>query len=78
MLSKGVKFNLDPRKAFQHISINIKKHGINNNETAAVLTSILLFTLKNPSASATTVGFEAPTAMIAPWLSVQNFSKLAS
>jgi hypothetical protein len=30
------------------------------------LTSILFLTLKNPSLSANTVGFDAPTAMIAP------------
>lgn len=41
------------------------------------LTSILLFTLKNPSASATTVGFDAPTAMIAPWTSFPNFEQMA-
>jgi hypothetical protein len=41
--------------------------GINIKESIyVILTSILLFTLKNPSASAWTVGFDAPTAMIAP------------
>lgn len=36
------------------------------------LTNILLFTLKKPSASVTTVGFDAPTAMMAPCHGSEN------
>lgn len=53
--------------AFQLIACEHETHYfLHRKEMGIKLTSILLFTLKNPSASVTTVGFDAPTAMIAP------------
>ena len=48
------------------------------NNVKKKLTSILLFTLKKPSLPATGVGFDAPTAIIAPFKIVNQVIKMSS